>query len=534
MSIFSKITYGFLILALLLGAFIFLMPTLPLIGTLEMKIVKSGSMEPAIKTGSVVVIREGGPYAIGDVITFESRGAAIPTTHRIIGTEMQDGESRFVSKGDANEEQDTELVSTSAILGKVLFSIPYLGFIIDFARQPIGFALLIGLPAFLIILDEIEKIWRAMKKRREEQDHDSTPEQPDASIAPLVIPSLEEYPDSVTRGTRKSAVNREAACLHIYAYERHARRMSGLTRSALTVCILGSCAFVSTFFIEGTFSYAKDIEAALGNLFRANAVDFVVTPPAQALTIVGGVLEDDDDALIFDIAKHAESTDLMFTVTTEVQSGDPLLCDALLVDSDAPDLDPVALTALSATEVDLPASWTLALAVDGSVIYPSTSECVIDFVFTAWDASQEDGPYAYSDEERITFTITALPEIPLEFRSTLSELSAFLAGGEVLDETGTTTEPETSEDGGGGSSEEEVPVIEEEAGEGETEEESTVTDEEMETETEGVVEEVIDGEVPPVEEITTEETPEEEMEEVVKEEETTTEAESATEEAPTE
>ena len=155
MKILTNILYSLFFILLIGGAALFVLPSMPFLGHLDVKIVKSGSMEPGIMTGGIVVVQAKPVYGVGDVITFTSTGADIPTTHRIVGTEVVEGETLFVTKGDVNEEWDTELIAVHAIRGTVLFTLPYVGFILDFARQPLGFALLIGLPALLIVIDEI-------------------------------------------------------------------------------------------------------------------------------------------------------------------------------------------------------------------------------------------------------------------------------------------------------------------------------------------------------------------------------------------
>jgi len=57
-------------------------------------------------------------------------------------------------------------VSKSEIIGKVLFSVPYLGYAVDFAKKPLGFALIILVPAAIIIGDEIKKIFGEVKKKK--------------------------------------------------------------------------------------------------------------------------------------------------------------------------------------------------------------------------------------------------------------------------------------------------------------------------------------------------------------------------------
>lgn len=173
------ITFNILLtLVLVAVGGIFLASLIPMPGNIEIKIVKSGSMEPAIKTGSLVLIKPqttayGAQYRVGDIITFGPDTAKeIPTTHRVEEVIKEpSGEFVYRTKGDANEEADPNLVEESEVIGKVAFFAPYAGYILDFAKKPLGFALLIGIPAASIILDELIVIGREfakMRRRREE------------------------------------------------------------------------------------------------------------------------------------------------------------------------------------------------------------------------------------------------------------------------------------------------------------------------------------------------------------------------------
>lgn len=183
---FISATFYTLFIALLLGiAGLFLASMLPIPGNIEIKIVKSGSMEPTILTGSVVVVKPEASYEKGDIITFGAdTKTQIPTTHRIIDITGDFNSLSYTTKGDANEEQDGSPISQRDIIGKVVFWMPYMGYVLDFARQPIGFTLMIGIPAGIIILDEVVRIvqevrgMRSPAKRREEDedtDHGGTP-----------------------------------------------------------------------------------------------------------------------------------------------------------------------------------------------------------------------------------------------------------------------------------------------------------------------------------------------------------------------
>lgn len=162
-----KIFYRTFYIAIIAIIALLLFALFPIKGNYQIKIVKSGSMEPDIKTGSVVVIKPSDNYAVGDVVTFsKDTKKDIPTTHRIISSRAVEGVILFGTKGDANEDNDTSEIRQSDIHGKVLFDVPFFGYIIDLARKPLGFAILIILPAFIVIYDEGVKIFREVKKMR--------------------------------------------------------------------------------------------------------------------------------------------------------------------------------------------------------------------------------------------------------------------------------------------------------------------------------------------------------------------------------
>ena len=163
--LFKGIYYIFLTAVFAMG--ILLVTSVIGIGGIQVKIVQSGSMEPAIPVGSIVVIKPSADYNAGDVITFgEDTREKVPTTHRIIDERIVSGEARYVTKGDANEERDAQEVRHREVIGKVLVSAPYVGFVLDFARKPLGFALLIGVPAAMIVVDEVSKIVTEVRRMR--------------------------------------------------------------------------------------------------------------------------------------------------------------------------------------------------------------------------------------------------------------------------------------------------------------------------------------------------------------------------------
>ncbi len=135
----------------------------------QVMIVLSGSMEPAIKTGSVVFVLPVKHYEIGNVITFKNNNEKEKsTTHRIKNTEVVEGKMLYITKGDANENVDARKVTENEIIGRTVFWIPYIGYVVDFAKRPIGLLIIILVPGVMIVVGEGKKILREVKRIKEE------------------------------------------------------------------------------------------------------------------------------------------------------------------------------------------------------------------------------------------------------------------------------------------------------------------------------------------------------------------------------
>lgn len=117
-------------------------------------VVATGSMEPAISPGDMIIFRGQDDYEVGDIVIFEDENFV---THRII----ERTENGFITKGDANNVDDGEIL-TEQMTGKIVLIIPKVGYAADFLKSPLGIlVIVIGLLALI----ELPNLVRRKSKR---------------------------------------------------------------------------------------------------------------------------------------------------------------------------------------------------------------------------------------------------------------------------------------------------------------------------------------------------------------------------------
>jgi signal peptidase len=102
---------------------------------------------------------------VGDVITYRSPGNHTTLTHRIVDMRQENGEWVFKTKGDASLGPDPSEVILRGQVTKMVFDIPYLGYVVDFARSTPGIVLLLLVPAAGLLAIQGQKTWRARASR---------------------------------------------------------------------------------------------------------------------------------------------------------------------------------------------------------------------------------------------------------------------------------------------------------------------------------------------------------------------------------
>lgn len=157
--VIGNILYGSVFAVLIFVAGGLAISTFNIPGNYKILTVQSGSMEPSIKIGSVVIVQPASDYKTGDVITVsEPANRKVSLTHRITEVKERDGKTFYVTKGDANETPDSEERPKENVVGKVLFSIPYVGYPISFAKTRDGLVVLVIIPATIIVYSELLNI----------------------------------------------------------------------------------------------------------------------------------------------------------------------------------------------------------------------------------------------------------------------------------------------------------------------------------------------------------------------------------------
>ncbi|MFS0821605.1 signal peptidase I [Bacillus sp. 1P02SD] len=131
--------------------------------------VMTGSMEPELQPGDMIIVREKKPgeLRVKDVITYQLNEQTL-VTHRIVDLEEKNGETFFQTKGDANNVVDDGLVSHDQIVGVLVFTIPKFGQLAQALQTPTGMILL---SLFILLIITIGMIKKMLNIQRGESSH---------------------------------------------------------------------------------------------------------------------------------------------------------------------------------------------------------------------------------------------------------------------------------------------------------------------------------------------------------------------------
>lgn len=132
---------------------------------IEPYVVLSGSMEPKLHTGSLSFINKNIKYEDikeKDIVAYKSNSGVL-VSHRVIKIE-KDG---FITQGDANKVDDGLSVTKLNYIGKTVFNIPYVGYVVKFIQTKIGKIISICVIVLMIGLSFIFGDDKEKKKKKE-------------------------------------------------------------------------------------------------------------------------------------------------------------------------------------------------------------------------------------------------------------------------------------------------------------------------------------------------------------------------------
>jgi signal peptidase len=315
--------------------------------------VMSGSMEPKIKVGSIVFVQKVKPEILkeNDVITYASlEDSSILITHRLTAIEEKEGRTVFKTQGDANSSKDIAEVSPSQIKGKVIFSLPFLGYLSVWIRKPLGFGLLVILPALLIIISEILNIKKTIEKEVEKK------------------------------------------------YAKLEKRKKSPPANLLFIFFLIGVGFSQ---IKSTNAFFSDVMLVEGNTFTAARLDFSLNSPANFFpdTLTPGDSSTRDVGVVND-----GSLDFQYNLSATQTGGDSNFCGALQIEARLNETVQYSgsLLGLTATMVFNPLdNWEFYVSLNDYDLSLQSKICNFDLVFSG----EQVGGGGFTDEEILENTI---------------------------------------------------------------------------------------------------------------------------------
>jgi signal peptidase len=139
-------------------------------------IIYSGSMEPKIHKGSIAIGKPttAADLKVGDVVAFQTRTSTAPTIHRIYAIQKEAGQLLVTTKGDANESVDPNVIVVREGGSRIVYSIPYVGYLVELPRTYLGPRVAFMLPAMGLGLMLLWSIWSPVVLKKPAQLAETT------------------------------------------------------------------------------------------------------------------------------------------------------------------------------------------------------------------------------------------------------------------------------------------------------------------------------------------------------------------------
>lgn len=142
----------------------------------------SGSMEPELMIGDLIIAKKtpASELKVGDNIVFIYANKIV--THKV---QELPGNGKIVTKGVANSSSET--IDESDVIAKQILHIPNLGKVLDFARGPMGFVVVIALPLGALIIYQTISLGKRLKEYRKEAAEGAPVENPEELMDEIAL-----------------------------------------------------------------------------------------------------------------------------------------------------------------------------------------------------------------------------------------------------------------------------------------------------------------------------------------------------------
>lgn len=120
-------------------------------------IVLSGSMEPELSKGDLILVKDAVEIEVNDIVVYQDDGMLV--VHRVIA---MDGDM-VTTQGDANNVAD-EPISKESIKGKVTAIFPRVGRVVEMIKTPVGTICII------IIAIALVEVPRRREKQKDDEE----------------------------------------------------------------------------------------------------------------------------------------------------------------------------------------------------------------------------------------------------------------------------------------------------------------------------------------------------------------------------
>lgn len=132
--------------------------------------VVTDSMSPTLNRGDVVFVKQTSFEDLneGDIVTVKFPDDSGFFTHKIVSIDYFAGAIR--TKGDANQSEDPQASMSEQIMGRMWYSVPYLGYLSIAVNEMNIIKLSVGLAVVLILITGASMCASKMRKRGDKNE----------------------------------------------------------------------------------------------------------------------------------------------------------------------------------------------------------------------------------------------------------------------------------------------------------------------------------------------------------------------------